>query len=486
MEDNLPFDVCIASPGDEVPGLLLKVALLATFLLLCAAFAISRGTGSGAFPLLGLALCSPLALVSLRRSWNILVFAIIPIIFLGYCWQLQVGETLVVPSLLLVSVWMFWVANPVLLSGRRLRQFPQFWPVTLYYLALLASLWHSVSVLHWGRGLLETSIGLAFFLHPYYFMKSESDLDTLLKIFTGFAGLAVVFALFQHLFFPFMEGTLRLFYSASDIDTIVEWRDEGRMVGNWLHPSYLGSILNLAAPIAMWNFFEAKKHRSWHLGLFGLIGVGIFLTNTRTPIIVFVASSLLFAILIRRLALRVVVTILSVVLLVVLTVPGIFQRFNFAQPENDVSVVQRQVLWTEALALFLGSPIVGVGARNYMDRAVLPDFDGDSTVTLYVHNVYLQHAAETGLFGLLAFLYLLYTSMRTDFMPICNESVRMRNLRYALFCASLAILIEAFSENAVYVWQIGCLFWLIRGVAVALSSKAWIPSGNLRPQFSNS
>jgi len=47
----------------------------------------------------------------------------------------------------------------------------------------------------------------------------------------------------------------------------------------------------------------------------------------------------------------------------------------------------------------------------------------------------------------------------------------LQNLRYALLCSSLAIVMESLTDNSFYVWQVWCLFWLIRGLSAAIAAR---------------
>ena len=95
------------------------------------------------------------------------------------------------------------------------------------------------------------------------------------------------------------------------------------------------------------------------------------------------------------------------------------------------------------------------------------------------HNVYLETAAETGAIGLLAFLNLLYRALRVDFNGAKTRLPReLQNLRHALLCSSLAIMVESLTDNDFYVWQVWCLFWLIRGLSAAIAARPEAFVGN--------
>jgi len=113
------------------------------------------------------------------------------------------------------------------------------------------------------------------------------------------------------------------------------------------------------------------------------------------------------------------------------------------------------------------NPVLGIGARNYSDRVVFAEAGAQQAA----HNVFVQQAAETGLVGITAFIVLLYAALQVDFHRPRAQPQELRDLSWALFAACLAILVECLAENPLYVWQIWCLFWLFRGMSVAVRTR---------------
>jgi O-antigen ligase len=256
-------------------------------------------------------------------------------------------------------------------------------------------------------------------------------------------------------------------YSRVEIPMIEEWQAQGRMVANWVHPSNFGSLLNIAAPIALYFCLNPRKNRFVPLLVFLIIAAGIFLTATRTPIIAFCLSNALLFILMR--AWKAGLWVLTVALILLLLAAPLFsvgfQRFNFSEQENVITVDQRRLLWLEAASLFMQYPVTGIGARNFQDQNLVDP-------TLATHNIYLEVAAETGTIGLLAFLFLLYRAFRFEFSSEKGSLPQeLQNLRYALLCSSLSIVLESLTDNDFYVWQIWCLFWLVRGLSAAIAVR---------------
>jgi putative inorganic carbon (HCO3(-)) transporter len=139
-------------------------------------------------------------------------------------------------------------------------------------------------------------------------------------------------------------------------------------------------------------------------------------------------------------------------------------------------VESRGLMWMEALSFFVQHPVIGIGARNFPDLSV-------TGANMATHNIYLEVAAETGAIGLIAFLYLLYRALRIDLnRGKSSLPQELQNLRYALLCSALSIVLESITDNDFYVWQVWCLFWLIRGLSAVIAARpqAFIENHDVR------
>ena len=102
-------------------------------------------------------------------------------------------------------------------------------------------------------------------------------------------------------------------------------------------------------------------------------------------------------------------------------------------PEESFS--QRLELNKISLQLIKLSPIIGVGLNNFIVH--LPEFWHGPTFLLQpVHNIYLLLAADTGIIGLLIFLWFLFLTYR-----------RLFTIHYSLFTSLTAILLLGFFDH---------------------------------------
>lgn len=471
MAEFLSNSVKLQAALGEEPSARSRAQILALLLALVgamiAATAVQAPTGT--VVVLGGLLTVGLTRLMRRRAWLLLCCVVIPAIGAGELWVVETGGgTLIAPSLFVVSMCAiaFFLAA-LFVKDQSLWHLPLIGSFAAFWIAILLSVIHSVSVLHWARGLLEAILGFAFFAYPCVYLRNRQQLSLCLRVLIWLAALTVVFGLLQYTLFDSLRGFFPSMYSGLEIPMIDEWQANGRMVANWVHPSNFGSLLNLAAPIALYFYLNTRKNRFVPLLAFLLIAAGIFLTATRTPIIAFCLSNTLLIFLMRgrRAGLYVGAGVLILVLLGSQLFSVGLQRFNFSEQENVMTVESRGLIWLEAATFFIQHPVIGIGARNFPDLTV-------TEANMPTHNVYLEMAAETGALGLIAFLYLLYRAFRIDLSRGKDGLPQeLQNLRYALLCSSLSIVIESFTDNDFYVWQIWCLFWLIRGLSAVIVAR---------------
>jgi len=402
-----------------------------------------------------------------RRAWSLLCFLVIPAIGLGELGRFETNSgTLIAPSLIVVAVWAAGFFITVLSEkDQSLWRLPLVGAFAIYLLSIALSVINSVSVLHWARGLLEASLGYAFFVCPILYLRNRKQLNACLRVLVALAVITVLFGVIQYVAFESVRDLFPLMYADKEIPWIEHWQEAGRMVANWVHPSDFVSLLNIAAPIALYSLLSTRKSRLMPLVTLFIIATGVILGATRTPIVAFCVSATLLCFLMRarRVALMIVAGAAAILLL------GFFsnasQRFNFSDEGNLTSFDERKLLWLEATGFFVQHPLVGIGARNFMDQ-------GSFLPGMGTHNVFFETAAETGVIGLFGLFYLLYRSFRADFK---NRKTRLplelQNLRYAFFCSSFAIVVECLTGNDFYVWQVWCLFWLMRGLSAVIAAR---------------
>jgi len=131
--------------------------------------------------------------------------------------------------------------------------------------------------------------------------------------------------------------------------------------------------------------------------------------------------------------------------------------------EKGTSALIRLMLWKEALKVARDYPLTGCGLNTY--SIVARDYKSFEGGGVYPHNSYLQMLAETGLLGLLAFFWVLFTFFKIG-LHYLNQ--RKDFLALGLLSGILAFLAHAFFDTHIYSLQLVVLFWFMLGLTVAL------------------
>ena len=160
----------------------------------------------------------------------------------------------------------------------------------------------------------------------------------------------------------------------------------------------------------------------------------------------------------------------------------VYQDTGFQKGESVESVLKqggqgRIAFWEKAVSIIRSSPVCGTGLNTYT-RIIKKD--PDMTKWWYAHNCYLQLAAETGLIGLLSFLWVLFVVLRNGLRYSCRTKDQwpLAFLQGAV-SGLFGFLIQSFFDNTFYTVQLGVLMWLFFGLIVALTRLNLVPQENI-------
>lgn len=151
----------------------------------------------------------------------------------------------------------------------------------------------------------------------------------------------------------------------------------------------------------------------------------------------------------------------------------ILTKFKFSQNLNlriksipqisQGSNLERIRLWKEALRIIRDYPITGCGLNNY--SIVARDYKSFEGGGVYPHNSFLQKTAEIGIFGLLAFLFVLFIFFKTGIMYLKRKT---NYLVLGLLTGIWAFLVQSFFDTNLYSLQMVVLFWYMLGLTITV------------------
>lgn len=192
-----------------------------------------------------------------------------------------------------------------------------------------------------------------------------------------------------------------------------------RATGTFEDPNLAASYLFLIFSFVTAYCLKNKKYVRLLISAL-IILVCILLTSSKGALVSFTCGSVvLFIISILKGDLKTVFKLAILYTVLFITIISLYNKYEFAREilepifsrleeftgniQGDHSLSHRAFLWSTALELGMKYPILGVGVEQFRPAASILT---GTYVWNIVHNTYLTFWAETGILGLLAFLWL--------------------------------------------------------------------------------
>jgi O-antigen ligase len=187
-------------------------------------------------------------------------------------------------------------------------------------------------------------------------------------------------------------------------------RLRGAVGGMFENPNDLAlNLVTFMAPALFFAFQDTRlTRRIVALGIAGIMLAAIICTKSRSGFIGLAAMTVVVGYYLLRDRPG---TIFAIIFAGLLTLPAMPQSFwdrmgtiADAEAEQTGSRAQRLQLFTQGIQVFANNPLTGVGAGQFQN------YDGPEMIERWrvTHNVWLQVAADLGLFGLFAFAFLVW------------------------------------------------------------------------------
>lgn len=262
---------------------------------------------------------------------------------------------------------------------------------------------------------------------------------------------------------------------------------DGRIVGIFgYNPNYLAFYLApISAMILIWllinfnKYWQSKKYLILIISVVILFSnfIAIILSESRGGVLAFVGGLTVSAIFYYRAFFKKLwaKTILILIAALVLVSLVWFFKPNFSlSPENGGRVTSsnniRYEIWKTSVELIDKYPVFGLGLGNFQDtfteytknRVNFPEFI--SPLALSPHNILLAFYLNTGLLGLIAFVFLLVCFFKKLFKQ--NQELKM-----VVISGMLVILIHGLVDTPYFKNDLSILFWGLIAFMIILNKE---------------
>jgi len=316
-------------------------------------------------------------------------------------------------------------------------------------------------------------------------VDSKDKLNKLVKVLFISAFFVSLFGLFQ-----FMGDLIGLPPSITGLRDLYTKEVFGfpRVHATALEPLYYANYLLIPLMLALTLFLSKEKDIRWQwLLLFLILGLVNFILTLSRAAYIALAAALLFLLVIyfkrffsfKKIA--AVILVLLVVYFIFIKIFGLTEDFNlyldrFITQATDVfsgaSYTDRAETFREAWQMFKQHPWLGVGTGNFGPNVAWYPLVVPEKGWLIVNNIFLEIMAETGIFGLLSFLWLLgilfFRSIKAFFKT--NDEY-LKAVMAGLTAAFVGVIIQYQTFSILYIIHIWFLFGLMIAVQNLIFQK---------------
>jgi O-antigen ligase len=276
---------------------------------------------------------------------------------------------------------------------------------------------------------------------------------------------------------PVMYANLDLAYGGQF------YADAGmRIKGSFSHPNVLSFYLCLGISY----YFYLIKNKSLPLRrsetgaiIFLMVNMLVLLlaTKTRNAWIACAVSFLIYGILRDRKTLLVLFLMMPLMLLVPSVKDRVVTAFNgqgAVDYEGVNSFEWRLNMWKSSLPMIAKRPIQGYGLTSFKEMS--PMFSEDR-VSMGAHNVYVEVLFESGIIGLLAFIWLFFNPFKFVWENMRKTKGQYQSVLWAIVVGYLfSYILICFADNLSYYLVLNWYVWFF--IALMLISKRYMEPEN--------
>ena len=290
-----------------------------------------------------------------------------------------------------------------------------------------------------------------------FFIAAET-LDSAAKVRRS---IAVIFSI---LFLACLDGLFQHFTGADLVRHYPIIR--AGITAFFKHPNSFAAYLILVMPLVV-TFLLFAGRKVFTSALFILSSVSLILTFSRGAFLGGGSALMLIGAYARK---TIVIVLLVICALLVLLFPG-----QVAERAGTISKTTWHLpIWREPVKILKDNPFLGIGVGLYSEIA--PRYKAVEYGGVYPHNSYLHLAAETGVFGILAFLWVLFGLLRIASVRFIRlgsavpsgEVVFFRAVILGIAAGLFAFAVQSFFDVNFFSLKLAMMFWTHAGILVSV------------------
>ena len=287
-------------------------------------------------------------------------------------------------------------------------------------------------------------------------IKTRSEWYVLCGLFVLSGVLVSAVGLYQNFF---MEAT-----DTSWIDEDM-FEDIGVRVYSTLgNPNVLGQYLVLAAPVAVGLCWSAKRmsERVIYFAAAALEIAVLMLTWSRAAWVGIVLAAAFFLLAHdRRWA---AIGVIAVLLMPFVLPESIISRITSIGNMGDSSTAYRVSIWIASMRMAADYWLSGIGLGSGAFERVYQNYAlNGAGFALHSHNFYIELVVEMGIFALILFILIVFSSYRR-IAAIKEKDTPEKNVSLAIGGALIGYMFQGVAENLWYNYRMILVFWIVLAI----------------------
>lgn len=428
-------------------------------------------------------------------KWGIvLLVALIPLIFVADGYRSYNVIKVSTAGVIVLFLTLLWLSRMNETDTFHLAGNPLNLPLAIFYIVALLSLLRTTNLYEGLKGLAELSIYIFFFLLVVNHLKKEETVALIFDLIIFSASLASIYDIWVNKGIDFT--------TARDLH-----------LSSFGHPNFAAQYLVIAIPLTISRFLISPTLLRKYLYLTCLLVMTLFLLLTKTRgawLALAVSLPLMFILLIwqqRKIGRKKIIfskgTVAAVILAIlvlslILLLPPQGLLFGKSHPLlvraistfdlSDYSVKVRLNLWQDVLKMAAHRPILGWGIGNFkvahhLFRTLAErQATGEGIIFGEAHNDFLHLWVELGIFGLLAFIWLLLTALKMGKRLMAELKDNYRGLTtLGVLTAIIGTIVHAFFSSNLQIPATALTFWLMMGILAVNYNQEIASLGSERP-----
>lgn len=372
----------------------------------------------------------------------------------------------------IVLVWIIFVAE--IIRTKRIKDFITYlksldkkivWATAIFLLAGLISTF--------VRGLDKEKIGQfivlffqpisLFFIFGYLNKKVKRSGDLFFSAGFLFAGVSGIYAIIQY----FTLLGLPVLFQGNPVEP-------KRALSFFVHPNFyalfLAPLLALLIPQLVEKIKDAGWAKSWKRILAWLLGgVGLLLSLSRSGWLGLSAAVVIYIIFVadKKIKQLFPVLLLAAALLIIY-VPALNSRV-LSPVYGDRSASSRLILWNAGWQEIKKSPVLGQSLTGFAHDWDTMNIQLDLDTHNYPHNIFLDVWVETGILGLISFIYLaglyIFRGIKPALLSLMKRAKNRKTetdlIYFSISLFLLCLLIQGQVDNPYFKNDLAVLFWMV-------------------------